>query len=150
MINRKQLIKEQKEHPLSQRDFLVQKLGKKLSDSEETIESYYIQIDKKQYLSYRWLAMKYWPEEFTSGIKIVHHINGNHYDHRVCNLVVLTPKEHILVHELFFGDSPYKKNYCDGTKWMTNDKDEMMVIPPWDRDMLIFGWRYGMRKRKTS
>lgn len=30
-----------------------------------------------------------------------------------------------------------------GTKWMNNGKDEMRVFPPWDQDMLIFGWTYG-------
>ena len=30
-----------------------------------------------------------------------------------------------------------------GTYWMNNGKDQMRVYPPWDKDMLIFGWQYG-------
>lgn len=36
-----------------------------------------------------------------------------------------------------------------GTRWMNNGKDEMRVFPPWDKDMLIFGWQYGRLKRKA-
>ena len=36
-----------------------------------------------------------------------------------------------------------KSNSNKDTKWMTNGIDEMRVFPPWDKDMLIFGWRYG-------
>lgn len=40
-----------------------------------------------------------------------------------------------------------KDNTMRGRKWMTNGKDEMKVFPPWDQDMLIFGWKYGRLKR---
>lgn len=30
-----------------------------------------------------------------------------------------------------------------GKRWMTNGKDNMLVFPPWDKDMLVFGWWYG-------
>ena len=42
-----------------------------------------------------------------------------------------------------------KENPNKDTKWMTNGKDEMRVFPPWEKDMLIFGWKYGRMKRKT-
>lgn len=35
-------------------------------------------------------------------------------------------------------------------KWMNNGKEEMLVIPPWDQDMLIFGWQYGRLKKEKS
>lgn len=38
--------------------------------------------------------------------------------------------------------NPYK-----GTHWMNNGIDQMRVFPPWDKDMLIFGWQYGKLKR---
>lgn len=34
-----------------------------------------------------------------------------------------------------------------GTRIMNNGIDQMTVIPPWDQDMLIFGWQYGRLKR---
>lgn len=34
-----------------------------------------------------------------------------------------------------------------GTRWMNNGKENMLVFPPWDQDMLIFGWQYGRLKR---
>lgn len=78
-----------------QRKYLVEELGKNLIDSEE-------RDDRKSPTGYRVLAMKYWPEEFADGKrKHVHHINFNRSDNRVCNLVVLTPSEHRLIHSTF-------------------------------------------------
>lgn len=37
-----------------------------------------------------------------------------------------------------------------GKRWMNNGKEEMYVIPPWDQDMLIFGWQYGRLKKEKS
>ena len=90
-MSKEDIIEKQKEH-------LINVLGKKLYDSEETCGKN----------SYRDLARKYWPEEFKhdswnySVVKEVHHINGDHYDNRLCNLVVLTSKEHREIHALFF------------------------------------------------
>lgn len=36
-----------------------------------------------------------------------------------------------------------KKGGAKGTFWMNNGIDQMRVFPPWDQDMLIFGWQYG-------
>ena len=44
----------------------------------------------------------------------------------------------------------YGKSAVKGKKWMNNGKEEMYVIPPWDQDMIIFGWEYGRLKRKRS
>lgn len=196
-------------------DYLVKVLGKKLSDSCET--------DFRQ-KGHRYLAMKYWPEEFEGDEKkCVHHIDFNHSNNIVSNLVVLTYKEHKLIHSLFDPDyeewcnniseshkgvklGPMteeakanhsiatRKSWNDerkrsqsermsgennpmygkinpmtnrkhkdsskekmkkkqqelqvgkGTRWMNNGKDQMRVYPPWDQDMLIFGWQYGRLK----
>ena len=34
-----------------------------------------------------------------------------------------------------------------GKVLMNNGKEQMFVIPPWDQDMLIFGWEYGKLKK---
>ena len=86
----------------SQRTFLVEELGKKLINSNERVGKN-IKISKGKYLQgHRYLAMKYWPEEFTDDTrKEVHHINFDHFDNVTSNLVVLTPFEHRTVHNLF-------------------------------------------------
>ena len=83
-------------------EYLVNVLGKKLSDSCET--------DFRQ-KGHRYLAMKYWPEEFEGDEKkCVHHIDFNHSNNIVSNLVVLTYKEHKLIHSLF---DPDYEEYCN-------------------------------------
>lgn len=169
----------------AEKEYIVNVLHKKLIDSN------YGENAK----TYKWLAKKYWSEEFIDGKrKDIHHINFDHSDNRVCNLVVLTHEEHINLHYMF--DPAYvdihkgKKNsmYGNGYRiegqkngrykrgdltsgskngrykrgdltegdkngifrkvWMTNGIDNMPVIPPWDQDMLIFGWKYGLTRRK--
>lgn len=72
--------------------YLTEVLGKRLIDSNErSVANGYIQ-----------LAKKYWPEEFEGKqSKDVHHIDFNHRNNCVSNLVVLTRKEHMLIHKLF-------------------------------------------------
>lgn len=158
---------------IREKEYLVNVLGKKLIDSEERNDNPGGWGSKRGYTI---LVHKYWPEEFVDGKrKHVHHINFDPSDNRVCNLVVLTAKEHRTVHVLF--DPSYdevrekisantkgenngmygkgylvkgersgsygKENVNKNTKWMTNGIDEMRVFPPWDQDMLIFGWKYG-------
>lgn len=78
---------------LQEKKYLVEVLGKKLIDSDER--------DDRRY-GYQNLAKKYWPEEFKNGIKKeVHHIDFNHYNNVVSNLVVLTRSEHAKIHSLF-------------------------------------------------
>lgn len=76
-----------------EKKYLVEVLGKKLIDSDE-------RDDRK--LGYKVLAKKYWPEEFKDEqIKHVHHIDFNHSNNVVSNLVVLTPSEHSSIHSMF-------------------------------------------------
>ena len=82
------------------KEYLINTLHKRLIDSDE-------RDDSKGYpAGYVKLAQKYWPEEFDGTYKIVHHIDGDHSNNVVTNLVVLTPKEHALVHKMF--DEYYK------------------------------------------
>lgn len=77
----------------AEKEYLVNVLGKRLIDSEE-------RDDKKN--GYRRLAKKYWPEEFTDNVnKHVHHIDFDNSNNIVSNLVVLTPGEHEMIHNLF-------------------------------------------------
>ena len=75
------------------KNYLVTVLNKKLIDSNES--------DNRKY-GYRFLALKYWPEEFDGTPKHVHHIDGNRRNNVVSNLVVLTPSEHQKLHNLFY------------------------------------------------
>ena len=72
--------------------YLTEVLGKRLIDSDEkSVANGYVQ-----------LAKKYWPEEYSSGEKrVVHHIDFDHSNNVVSNLVVLTCREHMLIHKLF-------------------------------------------------
>ena len=109
-----EIIKEQKE-------FLVAEFGKNLFNSDERDDTP---------LGYRRLARKYWPEYFdqtsltAKGLpKIlkgyeIHHIDFNHSNNVISNLVVLTQSEHQLVHYIF--DPKYeeraqilRENYYD-------------------------------------
>ena len=75
--------------------YLTEVLGKRLIDSDE-------RDDRKNPSGYRELAKKYWPEEFTDNVKKhVHHIDFDHSNNVVSNLVVLTHQEHLLIHRLF-------------------------------------------------
>ena len=73
-----------------EKDYLVNVFGKKLIDSNEYNEDYL------------YLAKKYWPEEYldSSIRKDVHHIDLNHFNNVVSNLVVLTCKEHRQIHAM--------------------------------------------------
>ena len=72
------------------RNYLINVLNKKLIASDEYSDDY------------RALAKKYWPDEFDKDETIVvHHIDGNHNNNVVSNLVPLTIKEHIRLHWLF-------------------------------------------------
>jgi hypothetical protein len=76
-----------------EKEYLINVLGKKLIDSNE-------RDDRSN--GYRILARKYWPEEFANGKRRhIHHIDFNHSNNVVSNLVVLTPKEHTAIHYLF-------------------------------------------------
>ncbi len=87
-----------------EKEYLINVLGKNLIDSEE-------RDDRKNPTGYRVLAMKYWPEEFEGEEKkCVHHIDFNHSNNIVSNLVVLTYKEHKLIHRLF---DPDYEEYCN-------------------------------------
>ena len=84
---------------IAEKEYLVNVLGKKLIDSEERDDNPGGWGSKRGYVI---LAHKYWPEEFSDGKrKHVHHINFDRSDNRACNLVVLTVKEHKLIHKLF-------------------------------------------------
>lgn len=81
---------------LAEKEYLVNVLGKELIDSEDRNYSSQGHIT---------LAKKYWPEYYI-GNKIkrgyhVHHIDFNHDNNVVSNLVILTAKEHRLIHKLF-------------------------------------------------
>lgn len=47
---------------------------------------------------YRQEYKKSHPEELITSDDVIHHINGNHDDNRIENLIKLTPKEHANVH----------------------------------------------------
>lgn len=86
-----------------EKKYLVEILGKKLIDSDEINNS-----QKYSERGYRKLAKKYWPEEFKDKTqKHVHHIDFNHDNNVVSNLVVLTISEHRQIHWLF--DPNYKQ-----------------------------------------
>lgn len=74
----------------AEREYLINVLNKKLIDSDERANNY------KQ------LAQKYWPEEFEDNYqKEVHHIDFDHTNSVVSNLVVLSKSEHRKIHFLF-------------------------------------------------
>lgn len=81
-----------------QKEYLVRTLGKKLFDSNE---SYNTNRD-----GYKILARKYWPEFYNEDGTIikpyeVHHIDFDHSNNVISNLVVLTHTEHMRVHYMF-------------------------------------------------
>ena len=88
----------------AEKDFIVNVLGINLFDSEERDDRPRIQYNGKRTEGYRYLAMKYWPEIFenTDEIIEVHHINGDHSDNRVCNLVPVTKSQHDKLHVMYF------------------------------------------------
>lgn len=93
----------------AEKDYIVNVLCINLFDFEERDDRIGFQYNGKSTNGYRYLAMKYWPEIFESCERIqVHHINGDNYDNRVCNLVPVTIKQHRLLHSLFFDN--YKES----------------------------------------
>ena len=95
----------------AEKDYLVNVFCINLFDSDE-------RDDRKD--GHRKLAKKYWPEVFENGIRIeVHHINGDHSDNRLCNVVPLTRKQHAQIHSLFFEEysdmlqEQWKSKRCD-------------------------------------
>lgn len=102
----------------AEREYLVNVLHKKLIDSEEQENRTGIVVNGKLTRGYVVLAMKYWSEEFSNNKHPkVHHINFDHTDNRVSNLVVLTHDEHMLIHRLF--DPKYsirRKHMSDARK----------------------------------
>lgn len=81
---------------LAEKEYLVNVLGKQLFNIDER--------DTRR-IGYSVLASKYWPEYFVNGKILkgyhVHHIDFNHSNNVVSNLVVLTAKEHRLIHWKF-------------------------------------------------
>lgn len=51
---------------------------------------------------------------------IIHHINGNHLDNRKENRMIVTPKEHAIIHILQGDIKPYGGGLPKGYKFKTN------------------------------
>lgn len=85
----------------NQKKYIVEVLGKRLICSDIKDERTTVKINGKQIKIHRYLAMKYWPEIELTPSLIVHHIDGNHYNNTLSNLVIVTKKEHCLLHKLF-------------------------------------------------
>ena len=92
----------------------------------------------------------------------VDHIDGNSHNNRADNLRWATDKENKnnpntpkhawnkgvkrVSRETSKKMSDKRKNKSPGNKGtvlMNNGIDQMYVFPPWDKDMIIFGWKYG-------
>ena len=95
----------------AEREYLVNVLGKRLIDSDERDDRKQVIINGKHYKGYIILAKKYWPEEFEKAEREeyrieVHHINFDHSDNRASNLVILTTREHTIIHLKFDPKAP--------------------------------------------
>jgi len=98
MILEESIIKAQKE-------FITKEFGIQLINSEERDDRNPFQYNGKSITGYQYLAITNWPELFANNPNLeVHHINGDHYDNRLCNLVPLTRKQHKTLHAIFFED----------------------------------------------
>lgn len=88
-----------------QKEFIVKEFGIYLIESEERDDRLGFQYNGKSTDGYRYLAMINWPELFKENPNLeVHHINGDHCDNRLCNLVPVTRSQHNILHAKFFDD----------------------------------------------
>jgi len=89
----------------AQKEFIVNEFCINLIDSEERDDRIAFQYNGKSTDGYRYLAMLNWPKLFEENPNLeVHHINGDHFDNRLCNLVPVTRKQHRKLHARFFDD----------------------------------------------
>ena len=117
----------------AEKEYLANVLHKKLIDSDERV------FGRDDYNK---LARKYWPEEFEKAKKnnykvFVHHIDFDHSNNVVSNLVVLTCSEHMKIHALFDPkailrakniSSKMKGTHMNaGNRWMTNGSEMKFV-----------------------
>ncbi len=109
---------------LREKEYLVNVLGKKLIDSDE--------YDK----NYKRLASKHWPEywdynnlgkrkqpKIIKGYE-VHHIDFNHSNNVLSNLVVLTISEHEFIHNIFdpkYVDIKKIRSECATNQWSSEE-----------------------------
>ena len=93
----------------------------------------------KECYVHRIVAMAFLPN--LNNYPEVDHIDGNKSNNDVSNLRWITKKDNMNNH--------ITKRQA-GFKWMTNGNDNMQVFPPWEKDMLIFGWWYGITQRKKK
>ena len=86
-----------------EKEYLRTVLGKTIIESDETWPiSKYTPYHTENKTTYKLLAKKYLKCDYKEHRQnIVHHINFNHSDNRLCNLVVLTKDEHQNIHWMF-------------------------------------------------
>lgn len=86
-----------------EKEYLRTVLGKTIIESDETWPiSKYTPYHTDNKTTYKLLAKKYLKCDYKEHRQnIVHHINFNHSDNRLCNLVVLTKDEHQNIHWMF-------------------------------------------------
>lgn len=77
----------------------------------------------------------------------VHHKDRDKTNNSLCNLIYLTPNEHMRLHRIEdynvgFGDQRGEKNYMYGRKykWINNGEESKFLF---DGEELPKGWRYG-------
>ena len=86
----------------AEKEYLVNVLGKTIIDSDEIWTGPGLKLDGTYYYGYNALAKKYLLNDFVTGKRNhIHHINFDHSDDRLCNLVVLTSSEHRIIHYMF-------------------------------------------------